>query len=337
MDVGHACRFTPHRLLRSGHLQTLTCAIDAFRSGALSEMQARSEDLWIAVDGGQILARALWADGERPAIVLVHGVGGADNSAYVVRAAAGFLAAGYHVIRMNLRGAGDSVTRAPGLYHMGLTSDLAELLSHVAARPNVRSCAVLGFSGGGNVALKLAAAWGASMPPQLRLRAMVSLSAPLDLAWTAQHMNRIRNLPYHAHVLRGLHRGARGLLRYRSERAQYLHSDLLRITSIRKFDTRITVPMYGFPSVDAYYASGSAGPDLRHIALPTLVLHAEDDPMVPAESIRKVLRNASSTIEPRFTKYGGHLGWISNLEQSQWTQTWAIREAIGFLSRHACD
>jgi uncharacterized protein len=337
---GSTTGFSPHRLLRSGHIQTLTCAASAFTHAFPNPAGTQSEDLWVEVSGGSILARANWlgeagVHSRRPVALLVHGVGGADSSSYVVRAAVGFLAAGYHVVRMNLRGAGESIRRAPSLYHMGLTSDLADLVAHVNGRPEVGACFVVGFSGGGNVALKLAAAShaqasaGSSLPAAIA--GISSISAPLDLAGTATHMKRARNLPYHAHVLRGLHRSARGLLRYRPSAVHYSLMDLARSTSLQQFDARVTVPMHGFDSVAAYYASASAGPDLGRVAIPSLILHAEDDPMVPIETIRNHLRAASAAVEVRVTRHGGHLGFIADLQERSWTQTWAIRETLAFF------
>lgn len=266
-----------------------------------------------------------------PAVVLIHGVGGSDASLYVVRAASAFFEAGYHVFRLNQRGAGAGVERAASLYHAGLTDDLAAVVHDLAADPRVESVYVVGFSGGGNVALKLAGEVGANAPAVLR--GVVSLAAPVDLARAAANIERKDALPYHAHVLRGLLRGAIHLKKRAPQRAPYGWRDLLGARSLKGFDTKVTVPMHGFQSVADYYAVASAGPWLGKIHVPTLVIHAEDDPMVPGWSVRGALEAASAKVSVEFTNHGGHLGWVGGVDERAWTRTWAVDRALRFFER----
>ncbi len=332
--------FAPRRFFRNRHVQTLTCAVPLFAPPARLR-SVPTENLRVPIeDDGALLARAWFhppsdaLDAPRPTVLLLHGVGGSDASLYVVRAAVAFLEAGYHVVRLNLRGAGDSVRHVPSLYHMGLTSDVAAAITTVSADPRVGEIFVVGFSGGGNVMLKLAAEWGSAAPPEIA--AIASLSAPLDLAAASENIAQPRSFAYHAHVLRGLHRGARGFLRHRGDRAPFSLRDLARARSIRRFDEYVTGPMHAFPSVDTYYRTASAGPVLSEVRVPSLVLHAKDDPMVPVGTVARALEGASSAIEVGMTDHGGHLGWIvGDLAEQGWTRTWAIERTLEFFRRIA--
>lgn len=334
--------FLPPRLLQGGHVQTLTCAMPWF-APPVRHRALHTESRWFHSaeerhknnEKTGVLARAwMQASGKpAPAVVLIHGVGGSDASLYVVRAASAFFDAGYHVFRLNQRGAGDGVERASGLYHAGLTEDLDTVIHDLAEDPRISGVHVVGFSGGGAVALKLAGEWGNKAPSALK--AIVSLGAPVDLARAATNIERAEALPYRAHVLRGLLRGAIKLKKRSPARAPYAWRDLLGARTIKGFDAAVTVPMHGFSSVDAYYESASAAPWLPRIEVPALVIHAEDDPMVSGASVRPALDKASPRVHVEYTERGGHLGWVGGYDESAWTRTWAVGRALSFFEHTA--
>jgi uncharacterized protein len=277
--------------------------------------------------------------------VLLHGVGGSESSLYVRRAEVAFLDAGYHVVSLNQRGAGDGAIRAASRYHVGLTADLDRVVRVLAREPVHDGVFVVGFSGGGNVALRLAAEWGAGSLGALGaatakltaprgVRAVAGLSAPLDLTRAAANLERWQAAPYRFHVLRGLLRGGRAFLRSQGSRASYTWSDLLAVRSLRDFDARVTVPMHGFASVSAYYEEAGAGPLLGQIELPSLVVHAEDDPMVPGSSVWPALRNASAKVEVAVLPRGGHLGFVTEFSRSGLTRNDALARVLAFFAGH---
>src|SRR5262249_53009069 len=158
---------------------------------------------------------------------------------------------GYHVVRLDMRGAGDSVVDAPSLYHAGLTTDLDLVVRSLAEHPRVSSVAVLGFSGGGSQALKLAGEWGTSPPSGVV--AVASVSAPLAYTTVAARMDTLVCLPYRRHVLGGLVERARAFALQKPELARYRPCDLDSIRRFRAYDSNIIVPMHGFRDVDRYY------------------------------------------------------------------------------------
>ncbi|MBX3192747.1 MAG: alpha/beta fold hydrolase [Labilithrix sp.] len=320
------------RWLRSPHLQTVGAAVPLFAPPA-SHAGIATEALRIPLSPRHRLhARAWWLGGERRlAVVVVHGIGGSSESRYVVRAAVALHRAGHHVVRLDLRGAGQSIPDAPTLYHAGLSSDLRVVVDHLAADPRVSGVAILGFSGGGSMALKLAGQLGGDAPAALR--AIVSVSAPLDYTKVARWMDSLRRVPYRFHVLRGLSNGAREFARQHPDRAHYRPEDVKRMSSFRHYDGTIIVPMHGFDDVDEYYAAASAGPWLPKIGVPSLVLHADDDPMVPGDTVRPWLEGASPAVTATLSRHGGHLGWVSGFDEASWINGWAMKHALAFFSR----
>jgi predicted alpha/beta-fold hydrolase len=345
-DFMPAHAFHLPRWLRSPHLQTLGAAAPLFApppSHAALETEALR--LPLAAKGNHRLhGRAWWVhDGggaaRRPVVVLVHGIGGSSVSRYVVRAAVALHRAGYHVVRLDLRGAGESIPDAPSLYHAGLSADLGVVSSHLASDPRADGVVLLGFSGGGSMALKLAGELGDSSELSARLRrdvgdglrAVVSVSAPLDFAQVSAWMDALARLPYRFHVLRGLSRGAREFARSHPSLAHYRPGDVKRVSTFRHYDSSIIVPMHGFSDVDAYYAAASPGPWLGRIRVPTLLLHADDDPMVPGRTVRPWLAGASSAVRVEVTPHGGHLGWVAGFDEASWITAWPVQRAIAFL------
>jgi predicted alpha/beta-fold hydrolase len=326
--------FSAPRWLRSPHIQTLGAAAPLF-APPRSHAGAREEALRIPLGDGahRLHARAWWArtDGPRPAVVVVHGIGGSSESRYVVRAAVALHREGYHVLRLDLRGAGASVPDAPSLYHAGLTTDLEVVAAHLAKDPRVSGVVLYGFSGGGSMALKLAGEWGAGAGAPPHVRAIVSVSAPLDYTKVAPWMDSLARFPYRFHVLRGLTTGARAFAEAHPSRAHYRPSDVRRYGTFRHYDGTIIVPMHGFSDVDAYYAAASAGPWLPKIATPSLLVHADDDPMVPGATVRPWLADASKAVRVETSPQGGHLGWVSGFDEASWIEGWAVKRSLAFL------
>jgi uncharacterized protein len=285
------------------------------------------------IEGGALHASAWWLSARAPAAFVLHGIAGSKESHCCVRAGVALHRAGYHVVRVDMRGAGESVEDAPSLYHAGLTSDLDAAVRALTRDPRVEGVVLLGFSGGGSQLLKLAGQWSASPPGGVR--ALATLSAPLDYTRVAARMDTLACLPYRFHVLRGLVDRARAFLVRHPARAHYRAADLATIRRFRHYDGRIIVPMHGFEDVDTYYWDASAGRWLDRIAIPTLLLHAEDDPMVSIDSVRPWVGRASPSVDVRLSRYGGHLGWLGGVSEATWIKSWAVSETLEFFAKGA--
>ncbi len=326
--------FEPTGWFSGPHLQTLSVAMPrglpprAFRKSSKPFVHAVGE---APGHDGQLTGVMVWQpEVERaPLAILVHGLGGSAGSLYVQQGAYALAQSGYHVLCLNLRGAGSSAAVAPYPYHAGLTSDLDSVVRAFASSPGIDGIAVVGYSMGGNVALKAAGAW-ADNPPK-ELRAVVSLAAPIDLAAAAQNLEHWRGAFYRHHVLRGLVATAVRFRLARPERAPYSIPQVLPLTSLRKYDELVIVPKYGFDSADDYYAKASASTTLGQITVPTLLLHASDDPMVPGPAMRAALHGASNAVDVRFTERGGHLGWADGLGGTDLANRWSTRTLLAYL------
>ncbi|TDQ80977.1 hypothetical protein A8950_2847 [Dongia mobilis] len=229
--------------------------------------------------------------GHRPLILLVHGLSGSEDSFYVRVSAAHLLRAGYPVLRLNLRGAGPGRRLARANYHAGRSADIAACLAGLDEGLKRHGVVAVGYSLGGNVLLKYLGEAGA----HAEVMAGISVSAPIDLKAAQARLGTHRNRLYHAHLLANL----------RDETGPAAR----RIRSIREYDARIVAPANGFASADDYYARSSANRFLMGIRRPTLVIHAGDDPWIPAMCYAEVKWGANPDLMLKLPVSGGHVGF----------------------------
>jgi predicted alpha/beta-fold hydrolase len=163
------------------------------------------------------------------------------------------------------------------------------------------------------------------------VRAVIAISAPLDLAVVSKLLGRPLNLPYRAYILHSLLAQARTFARLHPQRTPFAPSRLRRVFSIWDYDDVVVAPMHGFGTAERYYAQMSSGQVLPSIEIPTLLIHANDDPLVPGATVEPFLAKRSKAVEIAWSERGGHVGWFSGLGEPQWLRTWAIDRALSFL------
>lgn len=252
-----------------------------------------------------------------PLVVLVHGLGGSSGSAYVQTTTAHLLALGYRVLQLNLRGAGESRPLCRQQYHAGRTQDLSDALADLPADLVRNGVVVVGYSLGGNMILKYAAEYGGSCGGGSGgLRGAVSISAPIDLEAASYRFLHPRNRPYLTYLLNQIKRETLdtpdGL--GDEERAR-----IPGIRTILEFDEQIVAPRNGFAGAADYYARNNARQFLGEIELPTLIIHALDDPWIPARMYTDYAwakkAPALTTLLPRS---GGHVGFHARGSRTPW-------------------
>lgn len=295
--------FRSHPLLRSGHLQTLA---GVYFPGPLADYRATQHQ--VSLDDGDRLilhddAPENWATGA-PAALLIHGLGGCHQSVYMRRAAEKLGARGVRVFRMDLRGCGAGLELARLPYHSGRSADATTALRHIATICPGSRVALVGYSLGANIVLKLAGE-AATSPPE-NLASVMAVSPPANLsacsAWIGRWQNRGYDR-YFAELLRKqlLERQARAPHAVSVEFAR-------RPKKLWEIDDWFTAPVCGFGTAENYYRQASSAPLLPDIKIPTLILAAADDPLVPAHMLRELRLSPSTTL--RIAPRGGHLGFI---------------------------
>jgi len=284
-------------------------------------------------DGGaRLLVRASWQPGPRearPTVLLIHGLGSSDRATYAVATGRHAWNLGWHVVRMNMRGAGDSEALCPMLYNAGLDGDVFAVLENLARC--VPKIGVVGFSLGASLALLALSRSRERIPSSFR--ALVAVSPPLDLLACVDALGRPANRLYQHYFMRNLRR-----VYFRLQR---LRPDLYRaglerdVRTVRDYDAAITAPCGGFGSADDYYTRSSAGPVLAQVNHPALILAAWDDPMVPGDSVARWPLPVGGLVQREMLPTGGHVGFLAPTAAPG--GFWAAERAMSFLQRHVAD
>lgn len=260
-----------------------------------------------------------------PLVVLVHGLTGCADSSYLRATARQLLLSGFPVLRLSLRGAGPSRPLCSGQYHAGRSEDLRAVL--LALKGEVEGLSsdglvLVGYSLGANMLLKYL---GENEHP-LPVRAAASISAPIDLKAAQQRIMAPRNGIYHSYLLRRMKaESLEGPVPLTVEEAQAVRS----LRSIYEFDDRVVAPRGGFDSAEDYYARCSARHYLAAITVPTLFIHAQDDPWIPFASYRAIDWQANPSLHPSFPTGGGHVGFHDRAGPPAWHD----RAITGFFER----
>ena len=245
-------------------------------------------------------------ESQRPAgqvlgeLVLVHGLEGSGQAAYIRSLSVAALAAGFAVHRFNMRTCGGSEHLCQTLYHAGLTSDLLAVLRELK-KDGARRIFLAGFSLGGNVVVKLAGELG-DRGPEL-LERVCAVSAPLDLAACSRRMAKFDNRIYQWRFVRRMRQRLHATGRYKPE-------TFAGLDTVLAIDDRITAPSFGFGNAENYYDSQSAIRFLDGLRVPVLLIYSKDDTIVPSS----IFESAAILNHPRITRWptahGGHLGFL---------------------------
>jgi predicted alpha/beta-fold hydrolase len=345
--VAHAEHFFPRRFLRNGHLQTLVAnykprqyvlpqaeahliEVEAgndtlVESGTVGLEQARAN---VRRHGASyVLCQCHWQPNPSQCltILLVHGLEGSANSQHVLGNSTRAWAAGCNVIRMNMRNCGGTEDLSPTLYHSGLSGDVAAVMRTLTREKGLRAFALVGYSMGGNLVLKLAGEMGEHVPEYLK--AVVGVSPAMDLGVSADALHNISNRVYEWKFLLGLKRR----FRRKAELFPQIYSTigLERIATLRQFDDQVTARYSGFTGADDYYDRAASSRVASQIAAPALVIHALDDPFVRMLPATRAALLANHRVRLAETAHGGHCAFLA--PAAGYDGYWAEKMLLEFL------
>jgi predicted alpha/beta-fold hydrolase len=305
--------FRPHPLVRGGHLQTVVGTYLPSRGTGESVLHRVSlpdgDAIALHEDGGADIRVCQEHNGRleclRHAAVLIHGLGGCHQSGYMLRCSAKLRERGVRVFRMDLRGCGAGIGLARHPLHAGRSEDAAAVLEYVSRQCPGSPIHLVGFSMGANIALKLAGELGEAAPPHLA--SVMAVSPPIDLLACTRNIQRglnrlydrrfVRSLILHIHQQTKLVPGA------------HTRALLPLPRRLMDFDSLFTAPLSGFADVHDYYTRASSIGMLHRIAVPTLIVTAASDPIVPVMPFEQA--SYSPTTQLVIAPCGGHLGFIA--------------------------
>ncbi|MFZ0395582.1 MAG: alpha/beta fold hydrolase [Terracidiphilus sp.] len=323
--------FTPRRWLSNGHLQTV---VGNYLPRPPFQLESAAEAVEVdPADSSRVLCHGHWQPDAvragRLTLVLVHGLEGSADSQYIRGIAVRAWNAGCNVVRMNMRNCGNSDALTPTLYHSALSGDVGAVVEHYAERRGLTRVALVGYSMGGNMVLKLAGEWGARPP----LAAVAAVCPAIDLAAGSDALHQPANRVYEWHFLRRL------MQRFHRKTALFPHFYTRTVAgpirSLRDFDDRIVAPYCGFRDADDYYYRAAAARVIDRVAVPTLILRALDDPFIrlTPETRAKILANPHIALVE--TPHGGHCAYLC--PQSGDDMHWAEATVVRYLLEQAAN
>lgn len=307
--------FRPRFPWWGGDLQTLASRL---RGGAVDLAPHASERQRFSLTDGTgdtllaTLHRPTMPKAGTPLVLLIHGLTGSEDSLYILSQARLLLDRGHRVLRLNLRGAGQSRALCGEHYFAGRSQDFRALLALLPAELMQDGLAAVGYSLGGAMLLKYLGEEGASSP----LKAAASVCAPIDLAITCRNMMRPRNRIYHHHLLSQMKIEAMGAgaVLSATEREGIMNS-----RTVWEYDDVFIAPHYGFGSAENYYERCKPLRFMDDIRVPTLMLAAGDDPWIPDNLYRGYDWAANKALVPLLPESGGHVGFHGTASDQPWS------------------
>ena len=320
--------FKPHPLFRGGHVQTIAGAYLA----NLEIPQTQSVERVVSLtDGDSLLlmddtpATGWEANGD--VAILLHGVCGSSESTYIRRLSAKLQQRGVRTFRVNMRGCGPGRGLAKNLYHAGRSEDLQAVVDTVRSLCPESKVKLCGFSLGGNILLK----WLGESPEIARslVDKAIAVNPPVCLSTCTKSIGRIAFGWYDRYFANLLYR-------------QLLHAfdknlDQSRFPLPKRvvdFDEMFTAPRNGYLSAQEYYESCAAAQFVPQIRVPTLIISAQDDPLVPARTLSEI--TLPDEVQLHLAKAGGHLGYYgkAGVDADRWWIDWRV---IEWLIDHVSD
>ncbi|KID55401.1 alpha/beta hydrolase [Pseudoalteromonas luteoviolacea] len=294
--------FKPAWWMRNRHVQTILPR--AFRPRLKADVNF--EHLTTPDDDFLELAWANNGNTHAPLVVVLHGLEGNINSFYAKGMLRALTRSGLDAVLMHFRNCSRDVNKRPRAYHSGETQDLSFLIKTLSERFPGRALFAVGFSLGGNVLAKYLGEKG----PASRLAGAAVISAPYHLSSSCQVIRKSCFKLYQKYLLDRMKHSFTRKLDQIKNTIDISASELSQINDLWQFDDRVTAPLHGFKGAEDYYAQASSQPYLSLIETPTLLIHAEDDPMLSTQAI-PLETQTSAQVKLAVSSKGGHVGFIA--------------------------
>ena len=308
--------FDPPRYLRNAHIQTIfnSQGPRKLRAGKILKQLQSSAITLQADDGTRLLAELDFSPQPGSSLViLLHGWEGSSQSSYLVTSAAGLLSEGFDTLRVNLRDHGDSHHLNQELFNSTRSPEVGSAIKNFVVAKSYQRVFLVGYSLGGSFALRIAADMGQA----IGLDAVLAISPPIDPAHAMEMLNR-GFFAYERYFFDRWHRSLRKKLD--SFPQLDYQADLDSAKSLDDLN-RLFIPQHTiYNKVSDYFAAYAlTGDRLSTLAMPTYLITADDDPIVPAEDLDRIDPIENLHIE-RY-RYGGHCGFLQNFAAHSWVES----------------
>jgi len=238
-------------------------------------------------------------------VLLLHGLEGSIHSDYIRGVMSKLNQRGYRTCLMHFRGCSGEPNRLVEWYHSGKSDDPQLIVEFLKEQMEIEVYAAVGFSLGGNVLLK----WLGEQGANSSLKRAAAMSVPFRLEQAGQRMNQGLSRIYQRSLV------SRMVQSYKDKFAVVsspLDVDIDAIETFWQFDDQVTAPLHGYKGADDFYTRASSRQFIPQIRVPTLILHAVDDPFMYAHTPPGA-DELPEDVWLELSKHGGHVGFVSGM------------------------
>jgi len=245
-------------------------------------------------------------DNHAPLVALFHGLEGGSGSHYATALMRAVARRRWRGVVIHFRGCSGEPNRLPRAYHSGDADEIGWILRRLRELNPEIALFAAGVSLGGNALLK----WLGREQTSARgiVDAAAAVSAPVDLMTAGDRLGTGVNRFYGHHFLQTLK--IKSLAKLQRFPGLYDANIVRHARTLRQFDNVVTAPLHGYRDTDDYWTRASSKPDLDRIAVPTLIVHARNDPFLPGRYLPETGEVAAS-VTLDFPEGGGHTGFAS--------------------------
>lgn len=294
-----------------------------------NHMMEKREFVRVAENSEIALDYSLHMEANRhPTVVIIPGVLGSSSSPFSVGVANKAVHYDFNAVRVNLRSAGNTGSRSSTLYHAGQSEDIRRVFDELGNKGLTEKLYIAATSLGGNIVLKAIGEMGEEA--RQRIGGIALVSPVVDLEHASVNINRIHEYL----VLRTLKKKVEEKAKLSPD--NWDTSVLKRIKTIPQWDSVYQTgpkPLrWGFTDVQDYYQKASALRYVSKIAIPTFIIHSQDDPMVSPLPLRGEQFASNPHIFVLKTLHGGHTGFVNFRKTGDdLDRHWAQNRAMEFF------
>jgi predicted alpha/beta-fold hydrolase len=305
--------FHPPFLLRSAHVQTIL-ASSKFRARGQNPMRDAAREKIIDTDDGVRLLGYYSAQSTgfaKGLVILLHGWEGSSDSTYVLRTGKALYQNGYNIFRLNFRDHGESHHLNQGIFYAVLLEEVFEGVRQAARYADTLPVFLVGFSLGGNFALRILRR--AIDEPVKDLRHTVSISPVLDPQKSTTRIDRYPIIK--SYFLKKWRTSLQKKQRLFSDTYDFCNTFAHK--SLQEVTDALLAEHSDYGSSAEYFKAYSILNDaLKNIRVPTTIIAAADDPIIPIEDFDNLDTNdlTNLVIQP----YGGHNGFLTGWSLQSW-------------------
>ncbi|MCP4360023.1 MAG: alpha/beta fold hydrolase [Chloroflexi bacterium] len=316
--------FQPARGITNGHTQTVVGRLARRQNGLIFHRWRidTPDGDFLDLDFPEVPGFPL--DESVPLVLLLHGLEGNARKGYACETYRQLAQHGIRSVGINYRSCSGVINRRAKSYHAGMTDDVSFVIQQLREWYPYVPLAAVGFSLGGNILLKYLGEQGQNTP----LVTAVAISPPFNLEQSTLAVQTGFSQMYQRMFLSSIREKAQARAHLISDKVDM--EQVLAAQTFREIDEALVVPLYGFGSVQEYYVENSCGKYLPHLAIPTLILRAMDDPVFDPQDVPRQILFDNHYIQAGLTEIGGHVGFVEG--RPGHFRCWSERQAARFLA-----